>query len=193
MIPLIKKLDIDEINTSLIAIRKLLNNVGITETNITNVINNNNSGSGLPLGSWISFENDIAPNNNWIRAGTTFDATKYPALNLYLGGNTVPERYDHTRLSDFETIGSHTYLIDYACPYDGFIYVFRESGDGWYGSITRNGKTVQLKNYVTSGGNLSTCIYVKKGDVLTIQGNSSDVGEINARFYKHPLFIKATS
>ena len=38
MIPLIKKLDIDEINTSLIAIRKLLNNVGITETNITNIV-----------------------------------------------------------------------------------------------------------------------------------------------------------
>lgn len=38
MIPLVKKLDIDEINTSLIAIRKLLNNVGITETNITNIV-----------------------------------------------------------------------------------------------------------------------------------------------------------
>ena len=38
MIPLIKNLDVDEINTSLIAIRKLLNNVGITETNITNII-----------------------------------------------------------------------------------------------------------------------------------------------------------
>ena len=38
MIPLVKELDVDEINTSLIAIRKLLNNVGITETNITNIV-----------------------------------------------------------------------------------------------------------------------------------------------------------
>ena len=38
MIPLVKELDVDEINTALIAIRKLLNNVGITETNITNIV-----------------------------------------------------------------------------------------------------------------------------------------------------------
>lgn len=188
MIPLVKKLDIDEINTSLIAIRKLLNNVGITETNITNVINNNSSGSGLPLGSWISFENDIAPNNNWIRAGTTFDATKYPSLDLYLGGNTVPERYDHSRLGDYESI---TLSTDSNNPtvmeYDGFLTV---SNNGMR-YLTINNLTVLVgDSYSGSSFNGTYCTPIKKGDRVYVNYSFS-IQKI--RFYKHPLFIKATS
>lgn len=49
------------------------------------------SGSGIPLGGWTSFENDTAPNTEWLQAGTTFDSDTYPELFLYLGGNTVPK------------------------------------------------------------------------------------------------------
>ena len=64
------------------------------------------------------------------------------------------------------------------------LYIFRNSGYGWDGSLTRNGKTVSLSNTILQGGNISLCIYVKKGDILTIAGSSGE-GEINARFYKN--------
>lgn len=50
-----------------------------------------NKSGGIPLGGWTSFENDTAPNDEWLQAGTTFDSDTYPELFLYLGGNTVPE------------------------------------------------------------------------------------------------------
>lgn len=100
------------------------------------------------------------------------------------GYNSVKYSNDQNDLGDIETIGAGSSLNNYNCPYDGFIYIFRNSGNGWGGSLTRNGKTVPLSNAIQQGGSISSCIYVKKGDILTIAGSSAD-GEINARFYKN--------
>ena len=48
---------------------------------------------GVPLGTWASFANDSAPNNEWLRAGTTFNENTFPALAMMLGSNVVPSKY----------------------------------------------------------------------------------------------------
>ena len=149
----------------------------------------------IPLGTWASFENDTAPNSEWIQAGTTFDANVYPALAMMLGGNTVPERFDHNRLGDYEDITLPTSSASaITMEYDG---VF---------DIQINGTSGQQTNiYFYVNGNLITqtsksgtyipkdrsVFSFKKGDVIyiTVSGGSITT---KVRYYTHPLFIKAT-
>ena len=144
-------------------------------------------GQGVPLGAWCSFEKDVAPSSNWLMAGTTFDASVYPALNLYLGTNVVPSRYDHSRLGAFEdftisTDANNPTVIEY----DGFIYVSK--------GATSNEPSIYLNGVsVLSGidGRFNETIPVKKGDTAyaVYWANVN----LKARYYTHPLFIKATS
>lgn len=148
-------------------------------------------GAGLPVGTWCSFENDVAPNANWIRAGTTFDASAYPVLASYLGTNVVPQRYDHSRLTNPELI---TISTDSNNPtvmeYDGFLNVWT-SMDGSV-TITINGVTFPQFDYASTAtdrrGN-PTMFAFNKGDTIYYSGN----GTFYVRYYTHPLFIKATS
>lgn len=167
-----------------------------------NVGGGGGGGSGIPLGGWTSFENDTAPNTEWLQAGTTFNSDTYPELFLYLGGNTVPERYDHSRLGDIETIRQGAGTSTGICNYDGVLYVNarRSSGFGeiYTATITdsQNNKTI-LRGSADGGNCQSVGIPVKKGDTYSIwiQTNGSDTTTpfIKARWYSHPMFIKATT
>ena len=150
-------------------------------------------GEGCPLGMWASFENDIAPNDNWIRAGTTFDATAYPSLALYLGGNTVPKRYDHSRLRELENF---TISTDSTNPtvmnYDGFIGIETSFG----GSDNNISIYINGQKALTTGGAVNVhnvWFPVRAGDEVYYTYYNYNVYSIKARFYKHPLFIKASS
>ena len=144
-------------------------------------------GQGVPLGAWCSFEKDVAPSNNWLMAGTTFDETMYPALNLYLGTNKVPSRYDHNRPSDYESI---TLSTDSNNPtvmdYDGEInsIIPYQHSD----SLTVNG--VVIADTSSHAGQTFTVLF-KKGDEIYARAGSGATYKV--RYYKHPLFIKATS
>ena len=145
-------------------------------------------GAGLPVGTWCSFENDVAPNANWIRAGTTFDASAYPVLASYLGTNVVPQRYDHSRLGDLEDV---TISRDTNNPtimeYDGIILSSGNAEPSYY----INGiKVAELHWGNNSNVYQATTLSVKKGDSVCITINNSFT---KARWYTHPLFIKATS
>ena len=76
--------------------------------------------TGLPVGTWISFEGDQAPDNKWIKAGETFNASDYPALYLFLGGNVVPERFDHNRIGTLTSIAM-TANTEITMDYDGVV------------------------------------------------------------------------
>ena len=141
-------------------------------------------------------------------AGTTFDATKYPALNLYLGTNKVPSRYDHNRPSDEVTIDNFdtTYTTEntaYEVQNDGVMYF---SATGTNGNSTfiivyiksKNSNSYkQICTAGTYGGAVnygSTTLNVQKGDKVYITAkNGGTTTTVYAQWYTHPLFIKATS
>lgn len=82
MIPLVKKLDIDEINTSLIAIRKLLNNAGITETNITNIVGKD-------------YDIIIQEIQNQLNALTTYSTTEHWTGKYWIDGKKIYSKCYH--------------------------------------------------------------------------------------------------
>ena len=86
MIPLIKKLDIDEINTALIAIRKLLNNVGITETNITNVIGKD-------------YDAKIQELEEKVEADDTYSTTEVKTNKKWIDGKPIYRKFYNLNLT----------------------------------------------------------------------------------------------
>lgn len=158
------------------------------------------SGSGIPLGGWTSFENDTAPNTEWLQAGTTFDSNTYPELFLYLGGNTVPERYDHSRLGSCQDItipkNSNNAIT---MPYDGILYInaLTVSGDNLTTYINNNPVSVSASICNTSAyrGYDSITLHVSKGDSIYYTGSQQTtvVNSAQVAYYTHPMFIKATT
>lgn len=151
-------------------------------------------GSGIPLGGWTSFENDTAPNDEWLEAGTTFDSDTYPEMYLYLGDNTVPERYDHSRPSkdvitqkfNNSTSLSYTLLYDalVTLQADDYRYIFTCTlPDGTFKTLDNTG--------VHTADSLSITIELPKGTVIT--GSSSYYKALAITYYTHPMFIKATT
>lgn len=143
-------------------------------------------GQGVPLGAWCSFEKDVAPSNNWLMAGTTFDASVYPALNLYLGTNVVPSRYDHNRPSEWEEVTS---VSTFTPAYDGVMIIGINNAN-----LIVKVNDVEITR-VDTGQITDTLIPFKKGDVITFfsLGGSAISKSFKVSYYKHPLFIKATS
>ena len=145
--------------------------------------------TGLPVGTWISFEKDQAPDNKWIKAGETFDENLYPALYLFLGTNKVPERFDHNRLGTYEEITLPTSSATaITMQYDG-ILVYQ--GD-------RNGTHYIYINDVqicfdrgSSNDDSALTVSFRKGDVIWVTITGTFVSKV--AYYKHPMFIKATS
>ena len=194
-IPLVQDNDKNSINTSIIAIKRNLERInqllGLSGSGTTVI--NNESDSGIPLGTWASFENDTPPSEEWLEAGATFNTSTYPALAMMLGGNTIPERFDHERLGDnedvktfFSTGGWNTNKI---IPYDGFIEV---SSYGTSNDSICYVNDIQIFRWYASGSINSSESYlipVRKGDNVRF---SASIDKVNARYYKHPMFIKAT-
>ncbi len=151
-----------------------------------------NKSGGIPLGGWTSFENDTAPNDDWIQAGTTFDSDTYPELFLYLGGNTVPQMFDHSRPGDYEvgTITTSNTSVNFDC-----LMTFKynpSSGSGSYFSLFVNDVNVVTLSSA-SGGQQGATISLKKGDLIRFTGSNYGAITVNFRYYTHPMFIKATT
>lgn len=146
-------------------------------------------GSGIPLGGWASFENDTAPNDDWIQAGTTFDSDTYPELFLYLGGNTVPQRFDHSRLGAYQPFTLTT--TNQPMPYDGVI-VARFNATASSGNKSMYVNDVALTD-VDYKDRVDYTIPFNKGDLLRYSAPSGSYISSNVAYYTHPMFIKATT
>lgn len=145
-------------------------------------------GQGVPLGTWCSFEKDVAPSSNWLVAGSSFNANTYPALALYLGTNQVPYRYDHNRPSDYEEM-TYNVNTDITLQYDGEILISQLRAANTNFLIYLDGVAVTTLRSTADAFQHIT-IPFKKGQVLKI----TDSGlSLFVRYYTHPLFIKATS
>lgn len=149
--------------------------------------------TGLPVGTWISFEKDQAPDNKWIKAGETFDENLYPALYLFLGTNKVPERFDHSRLSAYEAITVSTNSANpTVMQYDGLLSLSIRENQNTVGSVYVNEVEI-ARFYVTSSlASQHVVIPFNKGDSIYITSNATFLTS-NVAYYKHPMFIKATS
>lgn len=149
-------------------------------------------GAGLPVGTWCSFENDVAPNANWIREGTTFDASAYPVLASYLGTNVVPNKGTGLDWDNAETITLST--SDYEVTKSGWITCFARtatSGTALY--LRVNGVRVAYGSYENNIAlYINAQIEVKAGDKINFEGTVS-FQDTHFVPYLHPLFIKATS
>lgn len=151
-------------------------------------------GKGVPLGAWVAFENDTAPTNDWLQAGTTFDPDTYPELFLYLGGNTVPYRYDHNRAGDYESISlPSTSANAITASYDGeIIYTTNEDVST---SIYINNTLITSPSVRTTYGKTTATFSVKKGDkfYVAVSNGIINVNMEKVRWFTHPMFIKASS
>jgi hypothetical protein len=137
------------------------------------------------IGTWKAFENDIAP-YGWFESGTTFDANEYPELNTYLGGNTVPQRFDHNRLSTWEQ--STITTADTTMQYDGIFMATASVTNSPFFVYVNN---VRFTVVDTNSGTIYTSLNVpfKKGDKVRYSGTDSNDSKL--AYYTHPLFIKA--
>jgi len=141
----------------------------------------------LPVGTTIGYEGRVIPNGYLFCDGSTFDVTKYPELYTLLGTDTLPELFDHSKPSDYETFTGNTA----SAQYDGEISAVGATGDSAQVSIRVliNGETVML------GGNQFVgcgAISFKKGD--TISYSSLRTTPIfYVRYYKQHLLIKAAT
>ena len=194
-IPLVQDNEKDSINTSIIAIKRYIDRInqllGLSDSGTT--IINNESDSGIPLGTWASFENDIAPSEEWLEAGATFNTGTYSALALMVGGNTVPWRFDHNRPSDYESIVLPSSSANaLTAEYDGEIIYTTNNDTATV--IFINGVQVTNPGVRSSYGKTTATFSVKKGDVfyVTVTNGIINTDNEKVRWYKHPLFIKAT-
>lgn len=188
-IPLIQNVEKQDINTSIIAIRRqleqLYNALGVTENTVSS--EDISKSTGTPLGTWASFVNDYAPNGEWLESGSTFNENTYPALAMMLGGNVVPIMYDHSRPSDYETI---TIPLSSASAitmqYDGILHINLDTSANK--TVYVNG--VEVTAYTSTNMGITYTVTVKKGDTVYATGHIQT--PCYARWFKHPLFIKAT-
>lgn len=167
-------------------------------------------GQGVPLGTWCSFEKDVAPSSNWLRAGTTFDSNTYPALALYLGTNKVPERYatykDTRVFMDLNNPNSSLNGTSITIPNASHVTSMEALGT----TRTNQQETAILAVDLTTatslvfgfgGGGYTTTLsgtYDATSDTWTIanatgRGLFVNYDELGAEETRHPLFIKATS
>ena len=153
-------------------------------------------GSGVPLGTLVAFSDDT-PKDGYVQMGTSFDETKYPMLFAMRGSNVLPAMFDHSRPSDYESI---TLSTDSNNPtvmdYDGVLLV-KIAKAGSNPEIFINGTSVGKIGMSSSSsgtdtyGNVGTFVF-KKGDSIYSNLSNADI-TYQVAYYKHPLFIKATS
>lgn len=148
MIPLVKKLDIDEINTSLIAIRKLLNNAGITETNITNIVRKDYDDKIQELEekvnkyyqpSSINWQNSNGNTTVTLTFNETLPAGLY---EIYLGGSIIY----HTT-TNFHTCNDTPYGATMKVNTDGASY----TGCTGLWKTNTSFSTLVIRGYATQG------------------------------------------
>ena len=151
------------------------------------------SASGVPLGTWVAFDDGITPDENYLEAGTTFDENTYPELYLHLGSNTVPERFDHNKLGDRQTISLNVSAANApVMPYDGVVWVICNPTTTGNSNVVLRINEQEMARQSSSGGNQSSVFStVKKGEKVRV---STDNGAITSyiAYYTKKLYIKAT-
>lgn len=143
---------------------------------------------GIPLGSYVSVEGNAVPDGFLECDGSTFDADAYPALAMLLGSNTLPERFDHSKLDDYENITLSTNSANpTVMAYDGFISKYQDSVNHDIWIYVNN---VITRDYVGGGdGSAGTILIpVNAGDRVYSNALASSA---QARFYKKHMLIKA--
>lgn len=143
-------------------------------------------GSGVPLGTLVAFSDDT-PKDGYLQTGTTYDETKYPALYAMLGSNQIPAYYDHSRPSEYELLST----LEFTAQYDGEVIVWStlNSAQQYFYHIYINDVDINTASCQWAWSIFGSVPF-KYGDSIRITGTSITA---YARYYKHPLFIKATS
>ena len=118
-IPLINEVNKNDINTSIIAIKKNIERINtLLGLNNTEEIDTSEfvKKSDIiyveaPIGSLISMYKKSSPSGYLYCDGSTFDQTKYPALYQYLGSNVLPDYRECVAVgaeqNTTDTIASH--------------------------------------------------------------------------------------
>ena len=195
-IPLIQNVEKQDINTSIIAIRRqleqLYNALGVTESTVSS--GDISTGSdNTPLGTIVSYLGTENPaNGEWLICdGSTFDASQYPSLATFLGGNVLPEVFDHSKPSALETIVNGINIPVITAQYDGLFIVTTRTTETRYFIINGVNTNIPVNN---SGKDTETSFLLKKGDTFTINGSSTmGLLTISVNYYKQHKIIKAVS
>lgn len=155
--------------------------------------------SGIPVGAVMPFANGTT-SEDWLlcdgrdTTGTAEELqTHYPALYTYLGNsNILPVQFDHSKLSDRETVAITT--TGTTMDYDGYLFVSVNGGPSPQSyALYINSDTYSLQNDMLAGGtyaNGSYCFPFRKGDKIRTGVNAAS--SYYAQFYKQYLYIKAT-
>ena len=153
---------------------------------------------GIPLGSYVSVEGNAVPDGFLECDGSTFDAAVYPALAMLLGSNTLPERFDHSKLDDFEaitlaTVQSGTPQNPTEMEYDGVLSVSLYSVTLAPSNIYVNGTAIPAAGVNGTGVTTATEIPVNKGDLVYVDNiyGQNNVRSSFVRYYKKHMLIKA--
>jgi hypothetical protein len=201
-IPLVRNNSVDDINTSIIAIKKELgkggsgdmgdvnvnvdvkyevtdtvedgNSLPVTSNGVSRVINV----LGVPVGCILSFYGNTVPESFLPCNGVAFDENQYPALYALLGDNHTPYSYDKSRLGDYEEI---TISTDANNPtvmqYDGYVKIIAGTSSG----VTGAGITIEM--YVN--GNLASKYNVSSGSPTNFLATvSAEVKKGDEVYYK---------
>lgn len=141
----------------------------------------------LPVGTTIGYEGGVIPNGYLLCDGSTFDTAKYPELYTLLGTDTLPELFDHSKPSNYETFTGN----NASAQYDGEISAVGTTGDSAQVAIRIliNGNVVML------GGNQFVgcgAISFKKGDTISYSALRT-TPIFYVRYYKQHLLIKAAT
>ena len=165
------------------------NNQPASSDAVYQAIQSGGGGDNTPLGTIVSYLGTENPaNGEWLICdGSTFDASQYPSLATFLGGNVLPEVFDHSRPSELENITLQT--TNQVALYDGII-VFP-----WYnatGNFYVNEKIIEKASSSNSITNLA--IPIKKGDTYRVSNlNNISASTVFAQWYKSHKLIKAVS
>lgn len=144
------------------------------------------SGQGLPLGAWTSFEDD-KPRNGYLKAGTTFNQSDYPALYNMLGTNVVPDKGYGLDWDNAQSITLST--SDYTFTKPGwFITDFLGPGSAQCELRMHNKRVSTSYASSTSYGQYQTEVSVGDTVKFTVTPGYQFTYFVP---YLHPMFIKA--
>ena len=202
-IPLIQNVEKQDINTSIIAIRRqleqLYNALGVTESTVSSGDISTGADS-TPLGTIAGYEGTTDPaDGQWLicdgrdTTGTSIElSTHYPSLYTFLGGtNVLPEIFDHSKPSALETIVNGINIPVITAQYDGLFIVTTRTTETRYFIINGVNTNIPVNN---SGKDTETSFLLKKGDTFTINGSSTmSLLTISVNYYKQHKIIKAVA
>ena len=217
-IPLVRNNSVDDINTSIIAIRKQLqegggngtmsnvnvnvkyevtdtvedgNSLPVTSQGVYDYIARNVTLASVPVGATLSFYGNTVPETFLFCNGAAFDEQQYPALYAMLGDNHTPVEGHTFDWDNAESITLST--SDYVVQKNGWIVGFGVGQSR--GEILINGVVVaRYDNTATYNYTADIQIKVKKGDVIKTTSNILSTDQnFHLIPYKYYKVIKATS